>query len=155
MMNLSEYYLIVALMKEVEEPAIAIMIAKDALSLGKRIFNVKKTIDETQKQIVHICNDINNMTKENAIIYCNQYHNHNYDYFYDDNCDIIRAKHIAGHVLDEKKIHLFHLIESYESIMGTPYSIDYLVQKEINNVKCILSKLFKKFYSECSLLSLK
>ena len=52
MMNISEYQLISELSAEVGgEASIAIIIANDALELGKKVFNIQKEIKECEKEI--------------------------------------------------------------------------------------------------------
>ncbi len=136
-MNLSEYKLIIALTKEVGEPNIAIMIAEDALDLGKRIFNIKKNIDECQKKIKKINSDINDMTEEEAIRYLN-YRCTSCDTFHEwedeiDESAIEEAKRMATYKIRMCEHDMFHFMEDYESIMGQSYNIDYIIDKLVNN----------------------
>jgi hypothetical protein len=136
-MNLSEYKLITALTKEVGEPNIAIMIAEDALDLGKRIFNIKKNIDECQKKIEKINSDINDMTEEEAIRYLN-YRCDNCDTFHEwedeiDESAMEEAKRMAKYKIRMCEHDMFHFMEDYELIMGKSYNIDYIIDKLVNN----------------------
>ena len=149
-MNLSEYKLIIALTKEVGEPSVAIMIAEDALDLGKRIFNIKKNIDECQKKIDKIHYDINDMTEEEAIRYLN-YRCSSCDTFHEwedeiDESAIEEAERMAKHKILMWEHDMFHFMEDYESIMGESYNTDYIVNKLVNNVmnEAIISLEFDK-----------
>ena len=136
-MNLSEYRLITALTKKVGEPNLAIMIAEDALDLGKRVFNIKRNIDKCQKRIDKINSDINNMTEEEAISYLN-YHCDNCDTFHEweeeiDENAIAEATGMAKYQIKVCEHDMFHFMEDYETIMGESYNINYIVNKLVNN----------------------
>ena len=147
-MNLSEYKLIIALTNKVGEPELAIMIAEDALDLGKRVFIINKNIDEKQKQINEINNHIDNMTEKQAIFYlnyrcssCDTYHE------WEDDIDedaIIEAKHMAEHKIKIYEHDMFHLMQDYESIMGKSYNIEYFVNKFVNNIMDEVMVFFDK-----------
>ena len=63
-MNVSEYKLIVSLVNKVKEPVIAIEIAKDALTLGRKIDTLKKNISYLQKNISNDQNFIKDMAAQ-------------------------------------------------------------------------------------------
>ena len=127
-MNLSEYHLIVTLIKRVKEPSIAIMIAEDALDLGKRVFAIENNISQREKKISCIQNHINNMTEEFALIYFHP----DWEGEVDEEA-IKEAKLIAESKIDRYKQEMEHFMEDYESIMGQSYNIDYIVDKLVNN----------------------
>ncbi len=152
-MNLSEYKLIIALTNKVGEPELAIMIAEDALDLGKRIFNIKKNIDEKQKKINKINNHIDNMTEEQAVHYlnyrcssCDTYHECDLDELDEDGMEeaVEEAKHMAKYKIKIYEHDMFHMMEDYETIMGESYNIDYFVNNFVNNIMDEVIVFFEK-----------
>jgi len=152
-MNLSEYKLIIALTREVGEPELAIMIAEDALDLGKRVFIINKNIEECQKKIDKTNNHIDNMTKEQAVNYlnyrcssCDTFHECDLDELDEDGMEeaVEEAKHMAEHKIKIYEHDMFHLMQDYESIMGESYNIKYFVNKFVNNIMDEVMVFFDK-----------
>lgn len=152
-MNLSEYKLIIALTNKVGEPELAIMIAEDALDLGKRVFIINKNIEECQKKIDKTNNHIDNMTKEQAVNYlnyrcssCDTFHEYDLDELDEDGMEeaVEEAKHMAEHKIKIYEHDMFHLMQDYESIMGKSYNIEYFVNKFVNNIMDEVMVFFDK-----------
>ena len=119
-MNVSEYKLIVSLVNKVKEPVIAIEIAKDALTLGRKIDTLKKNIYYLQKNISNDQNfikDIENQWTENL----------------DENIDLIQTKIYLKQKIVRTKQKIQDYMEEYDFIMDKPYNIDYLINKIIGN----------------------
>lgn len=139
MMNLSEYQLINMLNVKVGgESSIAIMIANDALELGKTIFNIKKEIKECQYEINKNEYDIDNMTLKKAKKYlvC-QCGNCVLPEDLDDEeaMEAIEdAIHRAQSQLKTNKEDLYFMMKDYEAIMGVPYNLYYVVENLVKNV---------------------
>jgi hypothetical protein len=121
------------------------MIAEDALDLGKRVFNIQQNIDETQKKIKEIKYHIDNMTEKQAKGYLN-YRCDNCDSFHEwedeiDESAIEEAKRHAQYKIKSYEHDMFHYMEHYETIMGEPYDIEYIVDKIVNNAmrKAVMS----------------
>jgi len=140
MMNISEYQLLNMLSHKVGgEPSIAIMIANDALELGKKIFNIEKNIKECQKKMDENNYNINNMTFEEAKKYlicscghCNLYED---DLEQDEIEEAIEeAIYRAENQLKKQKKDIFNMMKDYETIMGEPYNIDYISHKLVQDV---------------------
>ena len=140
MMNLSEYQLLNMLNTKVGgESCIAIMIANDALELGTKIFNIKKGIEECQKEIDENNYDIDNMTIEEAKKYlicsCGRCALLDVDLDQDEMQEAIEdAIDRAQHQLKINKEDIFYMMKDYETIMGEPYNIDYIVENLVKNV---------------------
>ena len=150
-MNLSEYQLTVELIQEVKEPTIAIMIANDALELGKTVFNLQQNINEYQKKINEAKYHIDYMTKEQVVkwIYCpdcDNLHENDDDWGeleVDDAIDMAREK---KEMFEED---LFAMMEDYEFLMGKPYNIDYIIENLVNTTTDEVVRSFKiNYYKE-------
>ena len=141
MMNLSEYQLLNMLNAKVGgESSIAIMIANDALELGKTVFNIKKNIKECQKEIDENNYDIDNMTikqaKKYLICSCGRCIFPNEDEMEEDEMEEAMEEAIdrAHHELKRNKEDIFYMMKDYETIMGEPYNIDYITDNLVKNV---------------------
>ena len=119
-MNVSEYKLIVSLVNKVKEPVIAIEIAKDALTLGRKIDTLKKNISYLQK---NISND-QNFIKDMAAQWRDRF---------DEDMDLIQTKIYLELKIVRNKQKIQDYMEEYDFIMDKPYNIDYLINKIIGN----------------------
>jgi len=119
-MNVSEYKLIVSLVNKVKEPVIAIEIAKDALTLGRKIDTLKKNIYYLQK---NISND-QNFIKDMAAQWRDRF---------DEDMDLIQTKIYLELKIVRNKQKIQDYMEEYDFIMDKPYNIDYLINKIIGN----------------------
>ncbi len=140
-MNLSEYHLIKTLTKKVGEPSIAIMIAEDALNLGKRIFNIENNIKRKEKQISVIQRDLDNMEEEDICLsyltsYCPHCNVHHYQEWEGEIGEqaIKDARRIANDRIKMFEEQMFEYMEQYESIMGESYNIEYIVSELVDKL---------------------
>jgi hypothetical protein len=138
-MNLSEYQLISMLnIKVGGESSIAIMIANDALELGKTIFKIEEGIEECQKEINKNNKDIKSMTLKEAREYliCHCGNCVIPDDLDEDEIDEAIDEAI-GRAEDQLKINedeLYYMMKEYEEFMGVSYNKEFIVQDLINDV---------------------
>jgi len=138
-MKLSEYQLISLLNNKVGgESSIAIMIANDALELGKTIFEIEEGIKECQKEINKNNKDIKSMTLKKAREYliCNCGNCVIPDDLDEEEIDEVIDEAIdkAKELLKINKEDIFYMMKEYEDIMGVPYNNDYIIQNLVKNV---------------------